>query len=291
VARLSDRLPENVAGEFFVDQACIDCDTCRILAPLTFGWTDSGKSFVERQPDSAAERHRALMALVSCPTAAIGTEHKLRVDAAVASLPERIDGGVYYCGYASESSFGASSYLIVRPSGNVMIDSPRASKPLIKRVEALGGVRLLFLTHRDDVADHERWVRAFGCERVMHKRDVSHETRNVERIVDGESPTRLDHDLVVIPVPGHTRGSAALLHDRYLFTGDHLWGTPDGSELSVSRSVCWYSWAAQTRSMSRLLDFDFEWVLPGHGFRYQAPSSTAMKAELQRVVERMRANR
>ena len=28
------RLEENVAGEFFVDSTCIDCDTCRQLAPL-----------------------------------------------------------------------------------------------------------------------------------------------------------------------------------------------------------------------------------------------------------------
>ena len=37
-------------------------------------------------------------------------------------------------------------------------------------------------------------------------------------------PVRLADDLLAVPVPGHTRGSTALLaSETYLFTGDHLW--------------------------------------------------------------------
>jgi hypothetical protein len=28
VARLTDRVPQNVPGDFFVDASCIACDTC-----------------------------------------------------------------------------------------------------------------------------------------------------------------------------------------------------------------------------------------------------------------------
>ena len=38
------------------------------------------------------------------------------------------------------------------------------------------------------------------------------------------------------------------------------------------RDVAWYSWTEQTKSMTRLLDFDFEWVLPGHGRRTHQPA-------------------
>jgi glyoxylase-like metal-dependent hydrolase (beta-lactamase superfamily II) len=41
--------------------------------------------------------------------------------------------------------------------------------------------------------------------------------------------------------------------------------------------------------MGRLLDFRFEWVLPGHGGRYRARSAAAMKAELERVLREMKA--
>lgn len=291
MARLSERLPENVPGDFYVDRSCIDCSTCRIIDSRTFGWTGSGQSYVRSQPGSDEERRRALMALVSCPTASIGTVRKLDASAAARSFPEPIEDDVYYCGYASESSFGASSYFIRRPGGNVLVDSPRASRLLFERIEELGGVRWMFLTHRDDVADHQKWARAFECERILHREDVSPDTRDIERVVEGDSPVELAPDLVALPVPGHTRGSMALWYRRkFLFTGDHLWAAPDGRRLWASPRVCWYSWPEQTRSMEKLLALDFVWVLPGHGFRHRAETAEAMKAAVKALLERMRAH-
>ena len=95
-------------------------------------------------------------------------------------------------------------------------------------------------------------------------------------------------DLLAIPVPGHTRGSMALLwKQQFLFTGDHLWGSHDGRGLEAGRHVCWYSWAEQTRSMEKLLAFDFEWVLPGHGPRFHAPAGR-MREQLERLVRAMK---
>jgi glyoxylase-like metal-dependent hydrolase (beta-lactamase superfamily II)/ferredoxin len=290
VARTRDRLRENAPGDYFVDSSCIDCDTCRQIAPDVYARSDAaGQSVVLRQPGSAAERHRAAMALVACPTASIGTASKADVGPAATAFPEQIAEGVYYCGYASESSFGASSYLVVRPGGNVLVDSPRAARPLLDRIAALGGVRLLILTHRDDVADHEAIHRAFGCERVMHERDVEAGTAGVERKISGADPVMLDVDLAVVPLPGHTRGSVGLLHrDEHLFSGDHVWYDPGLGHLDAQRSVCWHSWAEQTRSMERLAELPFEWVFPGHGRRWRAPSREAMRAEVKALAERMR---
>ena len=145
----------------------------------------------------------------------------------------------------------------------------------------------MFLTHRDDVADHAQYARHFGCARVMHAADVQRATRDVERSVEGDAPVPLGPDLLLIPVPGHTRGSAALLYrNQFLFAGDHLWGREDGDGLDASSRVCWYSWAEQTRSMKKLLEFDFEWVLPGHGPRFHAPAGR-MRVELERLIARM----
>jgi glyoxylase-like metal-dependent hydrolase (beta-lactamase superfamily II)/ferredoxin len=290
MARIEDRLPENASGEFYVDQSCIDCATCRVVAPATFGALARDLAYVHRQPESEPERGRAMMALVACPTASIGTVHHASARAAVARFPEPLEDEVHYCGFAAESSFGASSYLIVRPQGNVLVDSPRAARPLLRRIEQLGGVRWMFLTHRDDVADHAVFRQEFGCERVLHADDVTGGTSEVERRVGGRDPVALAGDLTVIPVPGHTRGSAVLLYrNRFLFTGDHLMGTEDGRRLYASRGVCWYSWPEQVRSMERLLDFEFAWVLPGHGGRYRAESPAAMRREVERVIERMRS--
>jgi glyoxylase-like metal-dependent hydrolase (beta-lactamase superfamily II)/ferredoxin len=290
VARLSARLSENAPGEFFVDDSCIDCETCRVVAPGVFARSERlGLSVVKDQPRSDGEALRAKMALVSCPTSSIGTASKVRLEDAVASLPDPIQSDVLYCGYAAESSFGAASYLVRRADGNVLVDSPRAARPLMERIEGLGAVATMFLTHGDDVADHAQYARRFRCERVMHVGDVRHATRDVERRIEGLEPVRLGRDLLAIPVPGHTRGSMALLYrHEILFTGDHLWGSHDGDGLDAGRDVCWYSWSEQTRSMERLLAFDFEWVLPGHGPRFHAPARR-MRAELEKLVARMRA--
>lgn len=288
VARTSARLSENAPGDFFVDDSCIDCETCRIVAPRTFARSDRlGLSIVRRQPASREDELRAAMALVSCPVSSIGTESKVDLHEAVAALPDPIADAVYYCGYASEDSFGAASYLVKRASGNVLVDSPRAARPLMDRIASLGGVATMLLSHRDDVADHAKYAHRFGCERVLHAADVGSDTRDVERRIEGDAPVALAPDLLAIPVPGHTRGSMVLLHREFLFSGDHLWGADDGDGLEAGRSVCWYSWREQTRSMEKLLAFDFEWVLPGHGQRFHAPAPR-MRAELEKLVARMK---
>ena len=289
MARAAARLEENASGDFFVDDACIDCETCRHIAPALFARSDrAGMSIVARQPRSDAERLRAKMALVSCPTSAIGSVTKADVREAVDAFPEPIEGGVHYCGFAAEGSYGASSYLIVRPEGNVLVDSPRAAQPLMDRIERLGGVALMFLSHRDDVADHAKYAHRFGCTRVLGAADRDAGTCEVERFLEGHEPVALAHDLLAIPVPGHTRGSFALLYaGRFLFTGDHLWGNDGGDALGASRSVCWYSWSEQQRSIERLLAFDFEWVLPGHGACFHGTAAET-RAALEALVVRLR---
>lgn len=67
----------------------------------------------------------------------------------------------------------------MRPEGNVLVDSPRFAAPLVRRIEAMGGVALMFLTHRDDVADHEKFHQHFGCQRIVHEADVTRPTAGV----------------------------------------------------------------------------------------------------------------
>src|SRR5688572_16743255 len=192
MAKPALRLPQNVEGDLYVDSTCIDCDTCRQLAPETFARADEAEaSFVHHQPRAGAERERALMALVACPTASIGTAVKADTAAAARRFPVEMAEDVYFCGFTAESSFGAWSWLLRRPDGNVLVDSPRAATGLLDRIEALGGVRWLFLTHADDVADHAKIAKRFGCERILHRADVAPGTEDVERLLDGTDPVDL----------------------------------------------------------------------------------------------------
>ncbi len=286
MASADKRRQENVAGDFYVDSTCIDCDTCRWMAPETFH-AAGGQSAVHRQPRSRDESLRALQALISCPTASIGTVEKHPMKDVLASFPIPVDGDVYHCGYHDESSFGAATYLIRRPEGNVLVDSPRFAKPLVKRLEELGGVETLFLTHRDDVADHAKFREHFGCERILHADDAAGALREVERLLEGTDAVHLDDELTILPVPGHTRGSCVLLwRDTYLFSGDHVAWSEGRGHVYAFKSACWYDWGEQIESMRRLAEYGFEWILPGHGRRCRFDRE-AMRAEMARAIEWM----
>ena len=263
MGNLAQILSGNVAGDFFVDNSCIDCDLCRQIAPDVFVQED-GYSVVHRQPRSEPARLQAQKALVACPTGSIGTRQKADLSAAIGAYPEHIAGDVYFCGFASKNSFGAKSYLIVRPGGNVLVDSPRFSRLLVRRLEAMGGVGMMFLTHRDDVADHEKFREHFECTRVIHGDEAV--WFDAEHLLEGVRPVELAGDLTAIPTPGHTRGHTVLLYDnRFLFTGDHLAWSPTDARLIAFRRHNWFSWPETIRSMARLKDYRFEWILPGHG--------------------------
>jgi len=287
MASIKLRRVQNVAGDFFVDSTCIDCDLCRQIAPRVFSRAGE-QSAVHSQPESPEEKFTALKALVTCPTASIGTVEKHSARDAALAYPEPVLESVYFCGYASEASYGAASYLIVRPAGNVLVDSPRFARPLAAQIRRLGGVRWMFLTHQDDVADHARWCDEFKTERILHRADWRRAHGAIERLLDGKAPKELDFDLLAIPTPGHTRGHVVLLYRRQvLFSGDHVrWSDAYGS-LYTSPDVCWYSWEEQIESMERLLDYRFEWVLPGHGRRCQARPEQ-MRLDLEKCVERMK---
>jgi glyoxylase-like metal-dependent hydrolase (beta-lactamase superfamily II)/ferredoxin len=278
-------LPGNAKGNFFVDDSCIDCDLCRQIAPEVYV-ADAGQSVVGRQPRGRFESLLAEMALITCPTGSIGTLEKTDLTPAIASYPEEIAESVYFCGFASRDSYGAASYLILRPEGNVLVDSPRFSKALVQRLELLGGVSMMFLTHRDDVADHEKFRDHFDCERVLH----SGEGRGfgVERTLEGLEAVMLGEGLTAVPTPGHTRGHMVLHYkDRFLFTGDHLAWSPAHEHLIAFRRLNWYSWPETIKSMTRLLEYPFEWVLPGHGRRAHFPASV-MSEKLAECVEWMK---
>jgi glyoxylase-like metal-dependent hydrolase (beta-lactamase superfamily II) len=167
-----------------------------------------------------------------------------------------------------------------------MIDSPRLVTALARRIEAMGGIAHILLTHQDDVADAEQWADRFGARVWIHEQE-RHAAPSATGILRGDAPTEIRPGLRAIPVPGHTRGSVVfLLEDRFLFTGDSLYYDRSAERLSAFRRQCWYSWTAQRASLTRLLEERFEWVLAGHGDRVHAEPAE-LQRQLAALVARM----
>jgi ferredoxin len=75
MANIIERLTNNVAGSFYVDSSCIDCDQCRSNAPSFFTRDDeTGFSIVFRQPETPEEIAQAQEALDACPSDSIGND-------------------------------------------------------------------------------------------------------------------------------------------------------------------------------------------------------------------------
>jgi ferredoxin len=75
MANPGDKLSENVAGRYYVDVQCIDCDVCRVTAPANFQRDEAkGYSYVFRQPANPEEETLCQEAMDSCPVEAIGAD-------------------------------------------------------------------------------------------------------------------------------------------------------------------------------------------------------------------------
>jgi len=279
------RNPDSAPGDWYVDTACIDCGASRHVAPgLVIEQND--KSAFARQPSTPDEQLAAWRAALVCPTASVRSETKQpRPRGPI--FPQPITQNVWRCGFNARPSFGAHSYFVKRAAGNLLVDSPRFATELVKWFADAGGIDHVLLSHRDDVADADKYAERFGARVWIHREDRTAAPYATD-LIEGESSRTIEPGVVAIPVPGHTRGSVVyLLDENVLFAGDSLaWSTKD-HDLVAFRDACWYSWTALTASLRKLADYRFEWLLPGHGWPIHL-AADEMATRLRALVERMR---
>jgi glyoxylase-like metal-dependent hydrolase (beta-lactamase superfamily II) len=282
---MRQRHPSNAAGDWYVDTDCINCKAAQMVAPGLIVERD-GQSVFARQPATKEEFDMAWRARLLCPTSSVHTEAPAAVHDEV--FPEWMTESVWRLGYNARNSWGAHSFLIKRDNGNAMVDAPRWTSHVVDAIEERGGLALVLLTHRDDVADAERYAKHFGARVFIHEDDRAAAPYATD-LIRGRAPTALGEDLIAIPVPGHTKGSVVFLfNERCLFAGDSLSWDFTTRDLRASKHVCWYSWPEQTKSLRALTEYPFEWVFAGHGGSVHQPAAE-MRARLLALTERMAA--
>ena len=255
--------PDDASGDWFVDTRCIRCDAARHWAPELIGLDAAGRSFVARQPVSASETAAMWRAAMACPTRSIGNRRQPRAPGGV--FPYPLTAGVYALGSNAVASFAAHSYLATRPDGNLMVDSPGYNRPLAAAIDDLGGISHILLTHRDDVADADRWAERYGARVWISVADADAAPCATD-LTDGDGPTTIAPGAVSIPAPGHTEGSVVYhIDDELLFTGDTLHWNHRRGEPDVFPSQTFYSWAVLADTMDLLATLPVRWLLPGHG--------------------------
>ena len=75
MADKDDKHEGSVAGKYYCDTQCIDCDLCRETAPDNYKRNDDGGfSYVYKQPENDEEEALCLEAKEGCPVEAIGSD-------------------------------------------------------------------------------------------------------------------------------------------------------------------------------------------------------------------------
>ena len=74
MADKSNKIQDNVDGNFYVDENCISCGVCVDTAPENFAMNDDDMAYVQKQPENAEEEDACRDALEACPAEAIGDD-------------------------------------------------------------------------------------------------------------------------------------------------------------------------------------------------------------------------
>ncbi len=285
MADVNKKLDGNVAGDFFVDSTCQNMDICRQLAPDNFTyWQDY--AVVGKQPHGDHEMRQVLQAVLCCPYGSIGTTNRAPLADVMQDFPMQIDDEVYFCGFNSPKTSGGNSYFVKHKAGNWLFNTPKFQSHLVKRLEGMGGVSNIFISHRDDAGESEKFAQHFKAKRIIHRHEVEAQP-HAEVVLSDTETYDYQPDFTLIPTPGHTEGHMMMLYKKkYLFSGDSLFYDRKLGCVDIWNPLwTWYSYEEQTMSMEKLLVLDFEWLLPVHGQRVHLEKSE-MKKQLQEAIDR-----
>jgi glyoxylase-like metal-dependent hydrolase (beta-lactamase superfamily II) len=168
----------------------------------------------------------------------------------------------------SPLTFGGKGFLVVGPKYNVLVDTPACTPRVIQAVRACGGLRYIFLSHRDEIGELQALRRALGGAVIAHRSEAHLVRGGADLVFDKDF--EVEPGMWVVHTPGHSPGSACLLMHRgrlkMLFTGDHVLRRRAGVPAPLKFPWTW-DWEAQVASARRLLDLEFDYLIPSHDDR------------------------
>ena len=185
-----------------------------------------------------------------------------------------------------------NAYLLVRPTGNLLLYGiGEGQDDDLDAMEALGGVSVQVLSHRDESGPALNAIRErFGSRLACSGLEVSAISKDAEPdlIVGSGCADPVLDGLEILETPGHTDGSISFRYQSphgksYLFTGDTIfrwddhWGTFVFSEAGGDV-------ADLKKSLASLRDLEPDWVISSAFFRAEGAGELS-ETEWSEIVD------
>ncbi|MGL5060529.1 MAG: MBL fold metallo-hydrolase [Microcoleus sp.] len=189
----------------------------------------------------------------------------------------------------NRDTLGATAYFIVENQANILVDCPAWDETNQAFLREMGGVRLMFLTHRGAIGKVREIQEATGCEISIQEQEAY--------LLPGLKVTAFEREWAVgenvfaIWTPGHSPGSSCLYHPSnggVLFSGRHL--VPDSSGAPVPlRTAKTFHWPRQINSVKSIIDRfspeTLQYICPGANTGFLRGKGAIDRAFEQLTVE------
>lgn len=172
----------------------------------------------------------------------------------------------------NRDTLGGTSYFLRTDQGNILIDCPGLEPINQEFINAYGGIRWLFITHRTAIGKAIEFQKIFNCSIIIQEQEAY--------LLPGLNVTTfsdyllITEQLQVIWTPGHSPGSSCLYYrdlEGILFSGRHLLPDPQG-KAALLRTSKTFHWLRQVKSMQilsdRLSSEPIKYVCPGANIGY-----------------------
>ena len=170
------------------------------------------------------------------------------------------------------------TFVLEREAGDVAIYGPQ---PEVGRAYLGHWHEAMFATHVP------------GVPLFVHEAERGHTERHLPVRATFTRRHRLDEDLEIIPMPGHTRGATAFLWSggghRYLFTGDTIY-LRDGEWIAAMLDSSDRPAYLESLALLRELDFDVlvPWAASAGDAHYALTDAGDRRQRLDAIIERLR---
>ncbi|GKT88915.1 metallo-beta-lactamase family protein [Colletotrichum tofieldiae] len=146
---------------------------------------------------------------------------------------DKYNSGVIAIRTEPQVAIGQRAFLLRSPSGNLLWDCiTYLDDETVRRINALGGVAAIVISHPHYFSTALHWAEAFGCAVYVSTEDSEWLTRRGEAHVlwEGREMEFLNREFLAVKVAGHFPGSSVLLwkSEKKLFVADSVMVVPSG---------------------------------------------------------------